>query len=271
MGIAYEAVNTYGTGNAALLTLPHVADPLSTLAIRASNGQPSARLQCVWCDLSEAADITIHSPRMHDDVIALELRGQIGVQTPISLLGLEQPLYSQDVLIVQSTYAAAPAAAAAENVGYIVWYDDLPGATARLKTWAQVKAGIKQYLGVKFTADTGAVAGQYGVPVAINATQDYFKANSDYALLGYTLSVACATVGLVGADTSNYIVGGPGSVDPLVTRDWYLALGAATGKPCIPVINSANRQATNILVAGPTAATAVTGELLFAYLGDTTG
>lgn len=271
MGIAIETLNTYGTGNASLTTLTHVADPLQSLAIRASNGSPAVHMESAWAYVSAAADVTIHSPRMHDDIVAVEVRAQPTLATPLAAEGFVQALYSQDILIVQSTYGSAPGSSVAECVGTLMYYDDLPGASARLVMPQQVLANVKHYLGVKVAPTSGATAGTYGAGVAINSTQDYFKANSDYALIGYSLSVACANFGILGADTSNLIVGGPGAIDPLVTRHYFYWLSEVSGKPCVPVINSANKASTFVYCSHTTANTTVTGELLFAYLGPTAG
>ena len=135
-------------------------------------------------------------------------------------------MYQVDTPTITSTFASAPGSAVAENLGYTVFYDDLPGVAARLRSYAQVSPLIKGYLGVKFVATSSATAGAIGANAAINATQDYFQINNDYALLGYNLSVACANVNIYGADTGNLNVGGPGTIKAELTRNWFLHLDA---------------------------------------------
>jgi len=266
---AIETLNTYGTGNAALTTLTHVADPQQSLALRASNGSPGVHMLNLWAYVAAAADLTVHSPRMHDDIIAVEADAQATLATPLLDEGFTQDLYSQDILIIQSTFAVAPGNGIAENLGAVIYYDDLPGIKPRLAMPAQITPNVKGYLGVKFIATSSATAGAIGAGVAINATQDYFKANSDYALIGYNLRTIAANFAIQGADTGNLFIGGPGAVDPLVTRRWFWTMSESEGRPCIPVINSANKASTFFVVSHPTASTAVTGTAFFAYLGDT--
>lgn len=264
-----EVINTYGTGNAALTTLAHVADPTQTLTIRASNGSPSAHIGEVWTYFSAVADATIHSPRMHDNIEAVQMRAQATDPTPLWDEGFWQPMYQVDTPTIQSVYGAAPGAGVAENLGYTVFYDDLPGIAARLRSWSQVSPLVKGYFGVKFVATSSATAGAIGANAAINATQDYFQINQDYALMGYNLSVACANVNIYGADTGNLNVGGPGTIKAEITRNWFLRLDSTDNGPAVPIINSANKSSTFVTVSHPTASTVVTGELIFAWLGNT--
>lgn len=269
MPAALECINSFGTGNAALTTLAHVADPTQSLTIRASNGSPSAQILSVWSNVSAAADATIHSPRMHDNIYAVQARLQATDPTPVYDEGFVQPMYQVDTPTIQTTFGAAPGAGVAENLGYLVYYPDLPGIASRLRHWAQVAPLVKGYLGVKFVATSSATAGAIGANAAINATQDVFQINNDYALLGYNLSVACANVNVYGADTGNLNVGGPGVLKEELTRSWFLHISDVNALPLIPIINSANKSSTFVTVSAPGASTAVTGELVFAWLGPT--
>jgi hypothetical protein len=92
-------------------------------------------------------------------------------------------------------------------------------------------------------------AGGYSGEEALNAETDLLKNNTDYALLGYLVDVQCAAVRIRGADTGNLGVGGPGDrLGRHYTSDWFVRLSMATGLPCIPVFNAANR--AGILVDG---------------------
>lgn len=92
-------------------------------------------------------------------------------------------------------------------------------------------------------------AGGYSGEEAVNVESDLFKANTDYALLGYTVApVAGATDGGAavvrwrGADTGNLGIGGPANdLKKFLTNSWFIDLSNKTGLPCIPVFNSANR------------------------------
>lgn len=267
MGAVYELVNTTGTGNAALTTLVHTWDPLNVAAIRANTDNPPASIETAWGFTSTAADVTIHSPRMHDDIQAVHFRTQATTADVLALEGFGQVMYSQDLPIVTSTYAAAPASGAAENFDYLVYYPNLGGGAQRLVAWAQIAPLIQHYLGVKVSPITSATAGFFGSPVLLNSTEDFTKANSWYALLGYEVSVAATSVAIQGPDTSNYVYGGPASLSTINTRRWFIMLERENSVPSIPIINSANKASTNIYAAGTTASTTVPTTLVFAYLG----
>ncbi|HEY1198742.1 MAG TPA: hypothetical protein VGG32_08470 [Thermoplasmata archaeon] len=264
---ALETINTYGTGTGAATTLAHVADPLQSLYLRSANGSPAAYIGPIWAYLSAAADVILESPRMHDVLHAVQTRAQASLVTPLWEEGLEQADFSVDLLNISTTYGAAPGNGVAEDVGFNVYYPDLGGSAAAFATWSQIQPSIKQYLGVKVSATSSATAGAYGAGVAINSTYDEFKSDTTYALLGYNVSAACGNVAIQGADTGNYLVGGPGAVDPLVTRQWFVKLTNDSGYPLIPLIKANNKGSTNVFVSHTTASTTIIVTLLFAWLG----
>lgn len=267
MGIALETINTYGTGNGSLTTLVHTADPTQSLAIRSANGSPAAHLGPVWGQMGAAADLIITSPRMHDVLHAVQMRVQASLVSPLWSEGLDQPMFSVDTPAVSSVFGSAPGNTVAEQAGYNIYYDDLGGIAANLMTWAQIKPAIKQYLGVKVSCTSSATAGALGAGAAINSGYDEFKSDTMYAVLGYNVSAACGNVVIQGADTGNLLVGGPGAVDPLVGRRWFMHLEEMSGRPCIPVIKANNKGSTNVFVSHTTASTAIVVTLLMAWLG----
>ena len=264
---ALETINTYGTGTGAATTLAHAADPLQSLYLRSANGSPAAFIGPIWGFLSAGADVIVTSPRLHDVLHGVQMRAQASLVTPLWEEGLQQADFSVDLLSVQSVYSAAPGNGVAEDVGFNVYYPDLGGSAAAFATWAQIQPSIKQYLGVKVSPTSSATAGAYGAGVAINSVYDEFKSDTTYALLGYNVSAACGNVAIQGADTGNYLVGGPGAVDPLVTRRWFKQLSDETGYPLIPLIKANNKGSTNVFVSHTTGSTTIIVTLLFAWLG----
>jgi hypothetical protein len=110
---------------------------------------------------------------------------------------------------------------------------------------------------VESTITPGA-AGGYSGAQAINANFDLFKANTDYALLGYRVDTRCAVVRWTGIDSGNLGVGGPG--EPAisdVTENWFVMLSQSQNLPLIPVFNSANKAAIVTDIMQDQAASAV--------------
>jgi hypothetical protein len=163
---------------------------------------------------------------------------------PLMPMGQNQVLKPQDLLTVLQTGSAV--AADIESGSLLVYYNELPGADARLLSYEAVRPRIESYMYVTNTLASG-TAGGYSGEEAINAEVDQWKANRDYALLGYLNGVECCTIGWRGPDTSNLRVGGPGNeIQRDMTANWFVYLSTMTGLPCIPIINAANKAATLI-------------------------
>jgi len=272
MGVAVETISATSPATATITTVPFSADPTQSLNIRAANGTPCGFIFAGWGQFGGAADATIHSNRMHDPVAALKWRQPGTIATPAFGEGIWQPVYSQDVLTVAATFASAPDAV--ENLGVSIYYPDLPGTAANLASKAQVMAQTRQnwtpnggYLGVRVSPITSATAGNFGAGVSLTSTENNFKANSWYALLGWTSYQVCSTLAIQGTDIGNVKMGGPGAVDPLVTRMWFCRTSDWTGLPMIPIINSANAGSTLVFASDTAGSTTVPVDLLFAYLG----
>jgi hypothetical protein len=121
-------------------------------------------------------------------------------------------------------------------------------------------------MGTEVAVTTGATAFQYGGSAAINATFDQFKANTDYAILGYVTDTAVMTITVKSADFGNLRCGGPGTNNKIETRDWFVRLGVDNGLPCIPVFNSANKANTIVEACTSQTSTAITVTFLCAQL-----
>jgi hypothetical protein len=113
---------------------------------------------------------------------------------------------------------------------------------------------MKNFFGNRLAITVGSTAAYTGAR-AINADQDLLKANTDYAVLGMTTDLRVSAICLRGPDTGNLRVSVPGGADVLRAR-WPLRLvlprcsRRRTALPLIPVINSANKGATQIDVVG---------------------
>jgi hypothetical protein len=198
----------------------------------------------MWADNQSAGQLRVRSPLMHDNVIGITAGVVASEVRPLLPTGGFQALKPQDLLIVEQTGSAT--SGDIESGSLLVYYADLPGADARLATWDQIKGRIESYMYSYYTIALG-TAGGYSGAAAINTTVDQWKANRDYALIGYLCSAECVTVGWYGPDTSNLRVAGPGNdSDNTITHDWFKKLSLKTGLPTIPIINAANKAATYI-------------------------
>jgi hypothetical protein len=239
--------------------------------VRATNGQTVAWLEAAWASFQDPGYFRVRSPRLHDDVNGIEMQALSTNVSPLLSEYFAQELYSQDALIVEAFFTTVPTATHASFGGMQIYYDDLPGVSGNYMTWAQVQPMIKSYMGVYVSPTSSATLGNWGAGVALNSSQDVFKANGAYALIGYQTPTLFSAWSILGSDLGNLQVGGPGSIDPLITRRWFPYMDAESGKPSIPVINSQNKASTLVQVASETASTAYPISLIFAYLGQFSG
>jgi hypothetical protein len=210
---------------------------------------------------SEAGLIRVRSPLMHDFVQGIRVSCPSGSTGNLLAQAVNQPLYTQDSLVVEVTGGAA-----ASDIGAIgIYYTDLGGASARLAMPGDIAGRVRNIVGVEVDVTTSATIGTW-VDTLITTTEDVLHANTDYAVLGYILNTTVAAVALRGPDTSNLRVGGPGTLVAVETRPYFVALSERTGLPHIPIINSANKGGTYVSVVSVNASAAATVTLMMAEL-----
>lgn len=239
MGVAFETVGFQLLNPGATFVAATVA-PGDSFTVRAFPvGTAKARLFRVIRQGVTAGGVRILSPLLHDNVRGIT---QLTTETPTTFAfprEVSQELRPQDTLQVQISGGGAETDAGA----LIVYYTDLPGAQARLFSPSDIGPRIKTIkpLEVDFTT---VVAGTGWLDTVITATEDLTHANTDYAILGYTVDTACVAIGIKGIDTSNLRVCGPGSTASIVTGDYYWENALRENLPMIPVFNSANKGST---------------------------
>jgi hypothetical protein len=122
----------------------------------------------------------------------------------------------------------------------LLYYTDLPGVAANLVSPDYVNAKTVTGLASENTLAT-TTNGDYGGEESVTAELNLWKANTYYALVGYTTSIMVGSIRYRGVDTGNLGVGGPGNSTELwLTSQWFIWLSQESGLPCIPVFNSAN-------------------------------
>lgn len=219
---------------------------------------------------TSVAQFDIRSPRMHDNTRGLRLTQQFnptlsGADGNPQILFpyvARQPVYKSDTLIVEVNGTAADNA----NLGYLVSYEDLPGSAARLATWQEIEPRIQNYVGILVNATAGA-AGDWGTTRAFNADDDRLISDTDYAILGYAVQAPLTGIAIVGPDTGNYRIGGPGYWDESTTYMWFVRLSFTYGEPYIPIISSNNKAVTAVQAFDANGATASQSQWLLAELG----
>lgn len=261
MGRVLQTISGFVTFAGAATTTV-TATPGDTFAVASGNNEGQINLEQLWVTGAVGDIVQVFSPRMHDNVNGI--RAQVGTTKGRPLLpwDVDQPLYGADTPTVQLHGTGAG------TVGVLALYEyyDLPGGAQRLATWDDINPRVEQLSYVEVDASASATIGSYGSGVAINGTFDNFKANRDYALLGYTVNAAVTGVAISGPDTSNFRIGAAGDPDPTFTRDLWRRASVETGRPFIPVINSNNKASTLVQVVDVAASTAVHVGLCLALL-----
>lgn len=246
MGQALQMITGFVTAPSTTFTAWTMASG-DSLSIRNATEGSYVALLTFWGMNQTTGQLRVRSPLMHDNVVGMTGQSLAAKPRPLFPIGAAQLLKPQDLLIVEQTGSAT--GGDIEQGSLLVYYRDLPGANARLATWDQIKGNIESYM-YTFQTITGGSAGGYSGSAAINANTDQWKANRDYALIGYEMSLATCSVGWTGPDTSNLRVGGPGNIgDNQITQEWFKRLSILSGLPTIPIINAANKAATTVDIA----------------------
>lgn len=248
--------NTAALGNATV-------SPGDSFQVRAFSPPAGAFLDDVILKGGQSVTGRITSPYLHDTTRGITA---ITVQAPsVRLLSRygSQPMASQDVLGVQTLSGGANSTI----IALLFYYTDLGASDARLHSWGDIAGLIKEIKPVEVDAAASATIGTWNDTV-VTTTENLLKANTDYALLGFVVDVACAVVAIKGQDTGNLRIAGPGSVLSFATCEYFVDKSNDTGRPYIPVINAANVNNTYVSLLDNAAGTAVKVQLQLAELSS---
>lgn len=274
----YQSPSTTTAGTYTAFT----AQSGQSFTVRSADSDPAGVMFAPFASFGAQGYLQIKSPRMHDNNVGTTFAVPVNTSFPqVNRLGpdgYEEPIYNVDTLTVQSTTAVSQTGSTSYLCGLQMYYNNLGSATQRMMTPAQVSsysqpsAKIGDHYVTWVRPSSAGTAGVLGTGVAINATNDQFYADGFYALIGYLCPVSVGAVLISGIDTSNVYVGGPGSSDPVQTRNFFADLSLAQGVPLIPVIKANNKAGTYVYVADPaTTTTAFTIGLIWVYLGAQAG
>lgn len=256
--ILVSAVNP-GAGGAVGVVTPS-GDPLQ---VRNFPPGSHAWLENIIRMGTAAGFVGVTSPLLHDPVRGIRItpaESPSVYSLPGEACELLQP---QDTLTVTISGGAAETDVAALSL----YYDNVPGADARLASWGDISGNIKHVKPLSVAVTSSATIGAW-TDTALTTTENLLHANTDYAVLGYMSNTALAVIGIKGVDTGNLRACGPGSTSEFPTTGYFIDMGRDTGRPHIPVFNAANAAATFASVAASTASVAATVEFLLAELAS---
>lgn len=244
MGAALELVSGTVTAPGAVLTALTMAAGNSA-QIRSANMSSRISLLNAWAFNNVAGEFVIKSPRLHDNVQGIRMRVRAAntdiLYPSVGSAGFAQPLISQDILTL--LLSGSGVAGNIEDASFLVYYADLPGVQGRFITGDLLQKNGVNDMGQEVSITTTVNPG-YSGQVAINSLFDNFKANTDYALLGYIVDTQAGSLRIQGVDVGNLGIGGP--CNPAlrhVTANWFTQLSEAFKLPLIPVFNSQNKSA----------------------------
>ncbi len=219
-------------------------------------------------DDASPAELSLTASRFHDQVFGIRVSmpdgstlAPTGRSVNVSPVGLDQPIFPSDVLTVQANGTNGDNV----NATLILYYPDIPGISANLVSYGQIKGSLKNLVGINVPITTG--SGDYGATVALNAADNRLHANTNYAVLGFTADIPVSSMFIQGVDTGNLRVGGPVLADPEHDAYMFVDLDRSLNIPggLIPVINSNNAGST-VLAGAATSGGATNVDVLLAEL-----
>jgi hypothetical protein len=247
---ALDTVSSTGTAIGAALAATTIVSG-DSFTVKNASLSSDVWLLNFWVDAQVAGMVRIHSPKLHDNTDGIRSRTRLNNLEPVLPMGVPQRLVPQDTEIVE--LAGSAVGGDIESVVQLIYYADLPGQAGRFITMDQLKQRTKNLFGNRLAITVGSTAAYTGAR-AINGDQDLLKANTDYAVLGMSSDLRVSALCLRGPDTGNLRVSQPGGADvqgSMKRADWFFReMTLWYGLALIPVINSANKGATQIDVLG---------------------
>lgn len=262
MGAVYEVITGRVANPAAFTALG--ANTNDTFNVRSFGESALPKLENVWAQQATAGFVRVRSPRMHDSSSAINLVSNAALPQALLPLEAEQRLYQTDTLTFEIQGGGAETDAAALSL----YYDNVSSGFARLAMWEQIKNQILNVLTVQVAVAGPVTTGDWSAGNALTTTTDLLHADTWYAVLGYTLDTASLAVAIRGPDTANYRLGGPGVLNSIETRDWFVKMSKAHGTPHIPIIQSQNDTPTQVHVARVGAGGTINVTLVMAELSS---
>jgi len=264
MGLAIDTVlvDVHNTATSSVgLTNGTVTNSGDSLSVRSFDAPAWAALDAIWLKGSGTRQARIISPRFHDNVTGLTFQS---AESPAEFLmppEIGQPLYSVDALTVQLDAAASSDTVA----GLSIYYKDLSGIAADLRTWDDIKGRIINLKSVEVDCTASGTIGTW-VDTSLTTTENQLKADYQYAVLGFEANAAVMCMGIKGPATGNLRVCVPANTVTFPLTDYFIEMGRRHGRPYIPVFKANDRANTYVSVADNAASTAVKVYMICAQL-----
>jgi len=242
MGKVIDTVVATATAPGASFTAMVTTLSGDSLSIRNADLSKPVWLLSMIGFVNVAGQIRIRSPKLHDARNGIQYFTRASDPMPLFPFERYQRLYPQDTLVAEVIGSAV--GGQIETLIMQVLYTDIPGGNAPF-----IDENMLNQLSMNDmpqpVAHTAAVTGAYTNPLSLNVTQDNFKANTPYAVIGAEFDVTCGGATLRGPDTGNYRIFVPGlATNRWMSANWFIRLSAMLNQPLIPVIFSPNKANT---------------------------
>lgn len=221
-----------------------------------------AKLESMFLQGSGTRQARIISPRFHDNVTGITIQS---AESPTDFpfpQEVGQRLYSSD----QLTVSLDAAASSDTVVALLNYYQNIDGISANLVSWADI---VSKYANMKIAqvaVTSNATIGQW-TDTVITTTENQWKADHSYAVLGFLSNAALCVMALKGPATGNLRVGCPGATSTLDISRYFVEMSNMHNAPHIPVFKANDRANTYVSVAANTASVSANVYMVCVDLG----
>lgn len=262
MGLAIETVGFHVANPSTTYTAVTMATGDSNVVRQFARGT-EARLEHLTRQGATAGAWRVRSATLHDNVRGITYKF---AETPSSLWMpdyIGQRVQPGDTLTIEGTGGTAET----EVGSATLYYQDVDGLSAKLYSWGDIRGAIEHLKPLEVDVTTSGTAGVWS-DTLLTATDGQQKADRKYAVLGWTTDTALAAVAVLGGETGNVRMGGPGLLSPRETAHWFIQESERMGTPHIPVISALNFGSSYVSVLASATSTAAVVFLQLALLTD---
>ena len=241
-----------------------------TLTARSFFPPSKCHITTVWSNQQNQSNLLqLKAPSFHDNVNGTIIASGNSVRQNLLPFDTNQTIQAQETLSVLANGGAGAGDVSTAHIG--LFYEDLAGATQKLISYTEMISRQVYLTSVQVNITAGVVTGQYTGNATVNSLYDQFKANTDYAIIGYTATEAVtgsiSALRISGADFGGYPILCPVTpLNPSMTERYFIDLSERYGVGLIPVFNSANKASTILDVCSNENGTTCVITLLLAML-----